>query len=120
LEVGIVAIPGTGTSILAGALAGIGASACCVGPFVLVSLGIGGAWVGTLVALEPFRPVFIAVTITFLGLAYRGLYLAPEACAPGRECADPQIRSRQRTVFWVVTLVVLALVGAPYAAPLFP
>jgi mercuric ion transport protein len=31
-------------SLVAGALAAIGASVCCVGPLVLLTLGIGGAW----------------------------------------------------------------------------
>ena len=34
------------TSLVAGILAGIGASVCCVGPLVLLALGIGGAWIG--------------------------------------------------------------------------
>ena len=48
-------------STLAGAvLAGIGASACCVGPLLLLSMGIGGAWIVHLTALEPYRPVFLS------------------------------------------------------------
>ena len=42
----------TGT-LITGGFAGILASACCVGPLVLVSLGLGGAWVSTLTVLEP-------------------------------------------------------------------
>jgi hypothetical protein len=32
------------TALAGGVLAGIGASACCVGPLLLLSVGIGGAW----------------------------------------------------------------------------
>ncbi|MBS0307555.1 MAG: mercury transporter MerT, partial [Proteobacteria bacterium] len=32
-------------SLVVGVLAAIGASVCCVGPLVLLLLGIGGAWV---------------------------------------------------------------------------
>ena len=39
-------------SLLAGAAAAVGASACCAGPLLLVLLGIGGAWGSRLVALE--------------------------------------------------------------------
>lgn len=35
--------------------AGVAASACCTIPLALVSLGIGGAWIGSLTALEPYR-----------------------------------------------------------------
>ena len=44
-------------ALVGGALASIGASLCCVGPLVLVSLGIGGAWVSSLTTLEPVRPI---------------------------------------------------------------
>ena len=49
-------------ALAGGVLAGIGASACCVGPLLLLSLGVGGAWIGHLTALEPYRPVFIVLT----------------------------------------------------------
>ena len=56
-------------SLVAGVLAGIGASVCCVGPLVLLALGIGGAWISNLTALQPYRPLFIGLTLLFLGLA---------------------------------------------------
>ena len=49
-----------GRSLVAAILAAIGASVCCVGPLVLLALGIGGAWIGNLAALEPYRPAFAA------------------------------------------------------------
>jgi hypothetical protein len=36
----------------AGALAAIAGSLCCVAPWVLLSLGISGAWISQLTALE--------------------------------------------------------------------
>lgn len=106
-------------SLVAGILAGIGASVCCVGPLALLSLGIGGAWIGSLTAFEPYRPVFIGLTLLFLGLAFRELYLVPQTCAPGAPCADPQITRRQRLIFWVVAAFLLGLVAVPWFAPLF-
>ena len=55
-------------SLAAGALAAIGASICCVGPLVLLLMGIG--WVATLAALEPMRPFFMGATLFFVGLAF--------------------------------------------------
>ena len=54
-------------SLLAGTLATIGASVCCVGPLALLMLGISGAWIAHLSAFEPFRPWFVAATLLFLG-----------------------------------------------------
>lgn len=106
-------------SLIAGALAAIGASVCCVGPLLLLVLGIGGSWVGQLTAMEPYRPVFIGLTLLFLGLAFRQLYLVPQACAPGTPCADPRTIRRQRRMFWVVTVFLLGLLAVPWLAPLF-
>lgn len=106
-------------SLLAGVLAAVGASVCCVGPLVLVALGISGAWIGTLTALEPYRPLFIVLTLLFLGLAFRKLYLAPQVCAPGAPCIEPRVIRRQRLIFWIVTVLLMGLLAVPWLAPLF-
>jgi mercuric ion transport protein len=103
-------------TLFAGALAAIGASICCVGPLVLLMLGIGGAWVASLTALEPLRPWLIGATLLFLGLSLRRLYLQPQVCAPGAACADPIMLTRQRWIFWIVTLGLLALLSVPWLA----
>lgn len=110
----------TGTrALIASVLAGIGASVCCVGPLVLLALGIGGTWVGSLTAMEPYRPFFIGLTLLFLGLAFRKLYLMPQVCTPCTPCTDPRTRRRQRLTFWIVAILLLALLAVPWLAPLF-
>jgi len=106
-------------SLVAGVLAAIGASLCCVVPLVLLALGIGGAWIGNLTALEPYRPIFIGLTLLFLGLAFRQLYVTAPVCVPGTACADPRVLARQRTVFWVVVVLLGALLAVPWLAPMF-
>lgn len=104
-------------SLIAAAMAAVGASICCVGPFVLLMLGVGGAWIGNLTALEPYRPIFIGVTLVFLGLAFRKLYLVPEACEVDKPCANPVMRRNQRLIFWVVTVILAALIAFPWYGP---
>jgi mercuric ion transport protein len=106
-------------SLLAGVVAGIGASVCCVGPLVLLALGISGAWMGNLTALEPYRPLFIGLTLLFLGLAFRKLYLVPRTCAPGTACDEPRVIRRQRLTFWAVAVLLLVLLLVPVVVPLF-
>ncbi len=106
-------------SLIAGALAAVGASVCCVGPLVLLALGISGTWVGSLTAMEPFRPFFVILTLVFLGLAFRKLYLLPQVCVPGTPCANPETRRRQRVTFWIVTALLVGLLAVPWLAPLF-
>lgn len=106
-------------SLIAATIVGIGASACCVGPLVLLGLGISGAWIGQMTALEPYRPFFIGITLIFLGLAFRKLYLVPEVCEPDKACAEPKTQHNQRIIFWVITVLLLALMTFPWYASLF-
>jgi mercuric ion transport protein len=63
--------------------------------------------------------LFIGLTLLFLGLAFRRLYLVPQVCAPGTPCADLRTRERQRLTFWIVAVLLLGLLAAPWLAPLF-
>ena len=45
----------TTPAILVASLAAIGASVCCVVPLVLVLMGISGAWIANLTALDAWR-----------------------------------------------------------------
>ena len=106
-------------SMIAAGLAAIGASLCCIGPLVLLMLGIGGTWISSLVALEPYRPIFIGITLVFLFLAFRKLYLVPRQCTPDYACARPTTMRNQRIIFWVVTVLVMALLTFPYYGIVF-
>lgn len=108
-----------GASVLAGAAAALGASACCAGPLLLVLLGVGGAWGSQLAALEAYQPWFIAAALGFLGYAFYRLYLKPVECAPRDACSVPATRTRQKAVFWVVSILAVALVALPLYAPVF-
>jgi mercuric ion transport protein len=102
----------------AGVLAAIVGSLCCVAPLVLLTLGISGAWISQLTALEPYRPIFIGVTAVLIILAFRQLYIVPAQCAPGELCANPRLQRRQRRIFWVVVMGIAALIAFPWVAPL--
>lgn len=104
------------SSMVAAALAAVGASACCAGPLILLSLGIGGAWIGNLTALEPYRPIFVALVAVFMVMAWRRLYREP-TCAPGDVCAIPEVAARQRTIFWVVLAMVCLMAASPWLLP---
>jgi mercuric ion transport protein len=102
----------------AGAFAAVVGSLCCVAPLVLLTLGISGAWISRLTALEPYRPIFIGVMAVFIGLAFRQLYIVPARCTPDEVCANPWLQRRQRQIFWVVVVGLAALIAFPWYAPL--
>ena len=110
--------PGTASApIAAGVLSAVGASACCVGPLVLVALGLGGAWVSGLRALEPLFPVFVAAAISAFGFAFWRLYITPRRCAPDVVCASPSVMRRQRIGFWVALVCAKAILWFPVYGP---
>ncbi len=76
-------------ALFAGGLAAILASACCLGPLVLIALGFSGAWIGNLTVLEPYRPFFIGAALVALFFAWRRIYRPAQACKPGEVCAIP-------------------------------
>ncbi len=105
-------------SLIGGIFAGITASACCAGPLVLLVLGVSGSWISNLALLDPLRPVFMILAVGFLGIAYRRIYVAPKACALDAPCAGADVSRRQKRLFWLVTVLVLAAVTFPWYGPL--
>jgi mercuric ion transport protein len=105
--------------LAAGGIAAILASACCLGPLVLVSLGVSGAWISNLTVLEPFRPVFIGAALLALFFAFRGIFRPAAECKPGEVCARPQAQRAYKLIFGIVAALVLVAVAFPYVAPRF-
>ncbi len=105
----------------AGGLAGaILASSCCLGPFALLSLGISGAWISNLAALSPYQPLFVAITLLFIGLGFRQIYFKPKAvCAEGSYCSRPTSSIITKTVLWCAAALVMLAFTINWWAPLF-
>lgn len=99
-------------SLFVAVLAGVGASLCCVAPFLLVLAGLGGTWLSSLTALQPFRPFFVVLALVSLAIGFYRLHLRP--CAPGERCADPRVQKRQRLIFWSVAVFLLLLIAFPW------
>ena len=115
-----LAEPATGRVALAvGGIAAILASACCLGPLVLLALGVSGAWIGNLTALERYRPIFIGAALVALYFAHRRIYRPAQECKPGEIFSVPPVRKSYKFLFWIVAgLLGIALIF-PLVAPLF-
>lgn len=98
--------------LTAAVLMGVLASLCCLGPLLLVVLGIGGAWVADLTVLDPIRPGLMAATIALLGLAHYRYWSRRRVLA-----CDCQKTRRQATWLWLATGAVVLLLAAPYVLP---
>jgi mercuric ion transport protein len=106
-------------ALLVGGLASILASTCCLGPLVLVALGLSGAWIGNLTLLEPYRPFFIAGALVALFFAGRRIFRPVQACQAGEVCAVPGTRRLYKIVFGIVSALVLVALVFPYVAKFF-
>ena len=103
-------------ALLTGGLAALLASTCCLGPLVLITIGVSGAWIGNLTLLEPYRPLFIAAAVVALWFAYRRIWRPADACEPGQVCALPAVRRSYKAMFGIVVALVLVALGFPLVA----
>jgi mercuric ion transport protein len=85
----------TGVTLLVvgGLVSAFGAASCCAIPLLLGSLGIAGAWLGTLALIaEPYRPALLAAAVICLvggGATLLWRRRPAAACAPGKICGRP-------------------------------
>lgn len=101
-----------------GILGALAASSCCIVPLILFSLGIGGAWIGNLTALAPYKPLFVAGTTGLLGYGYYLVYWKPrQACADDAACARPVPSRFVQVALWFATVLVAAAFAFDYVAP---
>lgn len=111
---------GVGLAVVGGILGALAASSCCVLPLVLFTLGVSGAWIGNVTALAPYQPIFIALTLAFLGYGFYWVYRRPKpACAEGSYCASPKSTRLVKIGLWSATILVVVAFGLPKLAPLF-
>ena len=103
----------TGATLTGAIVAAVAASACCIGPLVLTILGIGGA--ASALALEPYRPYLLVITVVLLGVAFYMIYRRPaRACGPGEECEIPTANRAGKVLLWMATLLILLAAAFPY------
>lgn len=87
--------------------AAIGASLCCIGPLLFVTLGVGA---GLASAFEPLRPLFTGLTVLGLVIGFYVVYgwkPAAAPCGPGDTCATPRNPRRDRLILWIATLLAV-------------
>ena len=113
--------PGLGKGLLVGGsvLGAIAASSCCVVPLILLSLGVGGAWMGTVTVLAPYSVWIVAFTLACLSVGFYLVYGKPaQACDVGAACARPVSNRVMKTALWSAALLITVTLGLRFVAPL--
>ena len=103
-----------------GVLGAILTSSCCILPLILISIGVSGAWIGSLTALDAYKPAFMAVAGAFIAVGFWRVYFAkPAACEDGSVCAKAESGRFTKTALWTSTILVLLAATIDFGAPLF-
>lgn len=105
---------------IGGVAGAIFASSCCILPLVLVTLGISGAWIGNLTALEPYKPYTLGITALLLAGGFWHVYFRPKkACADGSYCARPGSGKITEIILWLATVIAVLAATINIWAPIF-
>ena len=103
-----------------GVIGAVLASSCCIVPLVLVTLGVSGAWIGSLTALEPYNPYFVVVTLAFLAGGFWHVYFRRKTvCLNGGYCARPESSLINKSALWGATILIVLAMTLQWWAPLF-
>jgi len=72
-----------------------------------------------LVALAPYRLLFVGACALFLGAAFYLAYrpVVEKECAPGSSCPASSSRQKQRLFLWIVTAIISLIVAFPLYSP---
>jgi len=99
-------------------VAGVAASVCCLGPALLVTLGVGGAWVGQLTRFAPYRPFFLAGAWIALILGFIQHQRLKKACEEGI-CEVPRTAKIRLVSLWVGAVILLISTFGPIGLQLY-
>lgn len=111
---------GKGGLFAAGGIVGaILASTCCIVPLALVSLGVGGAWMGGLTALAPYQPWFAGAAFASLGAGFWRVYVSPKKhCESGASCGTARSGKFVKAALWGGTVLAIGALAVQNLLPL--
>lgn len=95
------------------------ASACCVLPLVLFSLGIGGAWIGQLTALAPYQPWFWAAGALFVTGGLVSVRRGRRACRLDGGRGRSRARRVVHVVLWLAAALLVVSALWPFIVPMW-
>jgi len=103
-----------------GVIGALLASSCCIAPLLLLTLGVSGAWMGSLTSMAPFQNYFIVATLFFIGAGHWYVYWKPRrVCEAGSYCASPGSERVIKIALWFATALVALALGVNLILPYF-
>ncbi|RMH74264.1 MAG: hypothetical protein D6675_00085 [Gemmatimonadetes bacterium] len=105
--------------ILGAVVAAVAASSCCILPLAVTLLGFGS--VGFASVIEPYRPLFVGLTIGLFLTAFYIVYRKPknaDSCGCHTKTAS-KTHQLNKILLWVLAPVIIGLVTFPYYSGAF-
>jgi mercuric ion transport protein len=88
------------------------ASLCCIGPVLVVFLGVGS--IAAFSAFEIYRPYLIGLTVALIGLAFFLTYRKREVRCEDGSCKMESASKWAKKGVWTVTIVAGLAIAFPY------
>lgn len=108
-----------GIAVTGSVIGAVLASSCCIVPLALITLGVSGAWIGKLTALKPYQPLFVTLTVGFLGYGFWRAYGKPRQACDKKSCGTPISDRLVKVALWSALLLVIVSFTTDSWAPIF-
>lgn len=95
-----------------GVIAAVIASLCCIGPVIVVFLGVGS--IAAFSVFEAYRSYLIGLTVAFIGLAFYFTYRKREIKCEDGTCKIESASKWAKTGVWSATILTILAIGFPY------
>ncbi len=90
------------------------ASVCCLGPLLLLTLGISGAWMSRLMIVESWYPLLATLSLSLIALAAWQL-MQPRACGHLKEARSLRLpEAGQMAALIIAVLLSLLFLSSEY------
>ena len=103
--------------MLAAVLASVLASACCLGPFLLLATGLSGAWMSRLMLLEPIQPFLAAFSLLLVVVAGWRLVVRRSCVTDSRAAAVSRPSGAEFAGLLLALITVLILISSEFWIP---
>jgi len=84
------------------------ASVCCIGPFLLLATGLGGAWMSRVMVVEPLQPYLVLLSLAMVAVAGWKL-LARSSCDLDSGQSRLTLPERGQLALFIATLGVVLI-----------
>jgi len=89
-----------------GLAAALAASICCVMPLTFGALGLGGAWLSSLLVLAPYQMTFRVVAVLLLGAAFWAVYGRRARSVDGASCTTLRSQRFTKSALWLGAMAI--------------